>query len=287
MLVSIYGITVGEETHDFALTEVEIDLGDVRSADVVRPLRHGSRPGAEYLDAGTVTLSMVTPFGINDASAADAAVGRFLREWRRGIAEPPGTLTPLRVETGGKSRVVYGRPGRIAPPIPGSHALDQGIADLVAEFRILDPIVYSTEPTGLTISVIPKSIGGIIAPIKTPVTTTMTSGIEYRILKVPGEAPAPLRVTFHGPATDPIVRVGDVEIGIKGTLQYDEDVTADGRDLTVKLADGRPAATRLSRRSRLDKLALSPGDHEVSFTATDRTGTARATVEATPAYYHL
>ena len=287
MLVSIYGITVGEETHDFALTEVEIDLGDVRSADVVRPLRHGSRPGAEYLDAGTVTLSMVTPFGINDASAADAAVGRFLREWRRGIAEPPGTLTPLRVETGGKSRVVYGRPGRIAPPIPGSHALDQGIADLVAEFRILDPIVYSTEPTGLTISVIPKSIGGIIAPIKTPVTTTMTSGIEYRILKVPGEAPAPLRVTFHGPATDPIVRVGDVEIGIKGTLQYDEDVTADGRDLTVKLADGRPAATRLSRRSRLDKLVLSPGDHEVSFTATDRTGTARATVEATPAYYHL
>lgn len=287
MLVSIYGITVGEEDRDFALTEVDVSLGDVRTADVPWPLRSGSRPGAEYLDAGSVTMTMVTPYGINDAAAADAATGRFLRAWRQGMKEAPGVLTPLLVEAHGKARVVYGRPGRISPPIPGSYGLDQGIAEIVAEFRILDPIVYDAEPTGVTLSVIPKSLGGIIAPLVTPITTTITSGVEYRILTVPGDAPAPLRVIFHGPALDPVVRVNGVEIGVSGTILYDENVIADGRDRTVLLSDGRQAATRLSRRSRLDRLVAEPGEHEISFSATDRTGTARVTVEATPAYYHI
>lgn len=287
MLVSIYGLTVGEEDRDFALTDVEVDLGDLRTSDEPWPLRHGARPGAEYLDAGSITLTMVTPYGINDAAAADAATGRFLAAWRRGLKEPPGVLTPLLVEVGGKARVVYGRPGRVSPPIPGSYGLEQGIAEIVAEFRVLDPVVYSPDPTGVTLSVIPKSLGGIIAPIVTPVTTTITSGVEYRVITVPGTAPAPLRVTFHGPAEDPVVRVDGVEIGVTGTILYDEDIVADGRDRTVLFTDGRQAATRLSRRSRLDRLVVDPGDHEISFSATDRTGTARVTVEATPAYYHI
>lgn len=287
MLVSIYGLTVGEEDRDFALTDVDVNLGDVRSSDVAWPLRHGSRPGAEYLDAGSITLTMVTPYGINSAPEADAAVGRFLSAWRRGLREAPGTMTPMLVATEEKARVVYGRPGRVSPPIPGSHGLDQGIAEIVAEFRILDPIVYAPEPTGVTLSVVPRSLGGIIAPIVTPVTTTMTSGVEYRRINVEGSAPAPLRVTFHGPAKDPAVTIDGVEVGIAGSLQYDEDITVDGRDRTVTFSDGRPASARLSRRSRLDRLVLDPGDHEISFTATDRTGTARVTVEATPAYYHI
>lgn len=287
MLISIYGLTVGEEDRDFALTDVDVSLGDVRTGDVEWPLRNGARPGAEYLDVGSITLTMVTPYGINDSAAADAATGRFLGAWRRGMKEAPGVLTPLLVEVGGKARVVYGRPGRVSPPIPGSYGMEQGVAEIVAEFRILDPIVYSPDPVGVTLSVIPRSLGGIVAPIVTPVTTTITSGVEYRVITVPGAAPAPVRLTFHGPAKDPVVRVDEVEVGISGTIQYDEDVVVDGRDRTVLLADGRQAATRLSRRSRLDRLVLEPGDHEISFSANDPTGTARVTVEATPAYYHI
>src|SRR5699024_8472890 len=160
MLVSIYGITVGEEDRDFALTEVDFNLGDVRTSDTPWPLRSGSRPGAEYLDAGSITLTMVTPYGINSAPEADAAVGRFLSAWGGGLLGAPGTISPLLVETGGKTRVVYGRPGRIAPPTPGSHALDQGIAEIVAVFRILVPVAYAAAPTGVTLSVVPRSLGG-------------------------------------------------------------------------------------------------------------------------------
>lgn len=289
MLVSIFDITVGEEDRDFALTEVELDLGAVRAGDTEWPLRGGSRPGADYLDKGSATLTMVTPYGINSSSAADAAVGRFLAAWRRGTRTPAGEVVPLTISIEDKTRVVYGRPRRVSPPIPGSYAMEQGIAEIVAQFDILDPLVYGgeTDIVRANISVIPKSLGGIIAPIVTPVTTLMTSGVEYRWITVPGDAPAPLRVTFHGPATDPRVVISGVEVGIVGDVLYDEAITIDGRTLQATYSDGRPAATKLTRASRLDGLHLDPGEHEISFTATDRTGTARATVEATPAYYHI
>lgn len=287
MLVSLGGVTVGEEDQDFFLTDVEVELGSLRTGDVARPIGHGSRPGADFLEAGTVTLTMVTRYGINDYAGADAATGRFVRAWRQGLALRPGEMMPMRVSRGGVSRVVYGRPGRLAPPIPGSSAMDQGIAEIIAEFRVLDPFVYDVSGTGVTLSVIPRSLGGIIAPVTTPVTTTMSSGVEYRMLTVPGDAPAPLRVTFHGPATDPVVAVDGLEVGIVGPLAYDEDIVADSRSRTVTLTDGTPVGHRLSRTSRLDLLHVEPGIHEISFSATDRTGTARVTVEATPAYYHL
>lgn len=167
--------------------------------------------------------------------------------------------------------------------------LRQGSARVIAEFRVLDPFVYDTSSTGATISVVPRSLGGIIAPIVTPVTTTMTSGVEYRMLTVGGDAPAPLRVLFHGPARDPRVTVSGVEVGVIGEIAYDETIVVDGRTKSVHLDDAAqtPAGHRISRASRLDLLRVEPGAHEIAFTATDRTGTARVTVEATPTYFHL
>ena len=94
-------------------------------------------------------------------------------------------------------------------------------------------------------------------------------------------------MTFHGPCTDPKVIVDGVEVGIVGRVEYDEDVTVNGRARTVELANGQPAASRLSRGTRIDRMTLTPGEHEIAFAATDRTGTATATVSATPAFYHL
>lgn len=288
MLISLGGVTVGEEDQDFFLTDVQVDLGSLRTGDADLPYGHGARPGRDFRDAGTVTLSLCTRYGINDAASADLAVGRFMRAWGAGMRLGPGEMMPMRVVTGDRSRVLYGRPRRVSPPAPDSAALNQGIATIIAEFRVLDPFVYDQAESGLSLSVVPRSLGGIIAPITTPVTTTMTSGVEYRMMTVTGDAPAPLRVTFHGPARDPRLAADGVEIlGVVGSLAYDEDITVDGRTRTVALADGTPAGHRLARSSRLDLLRVEPGVHELAFSATDRTGTARVTVEATPTFYHL
>lgn len=287
MLVSLHDVTVGEPGYDLVITGFEPDIGDVRTSDAAWPLRNGSRAGVDFLDAGAITMTLRTRYGIRTREQADQVSSAFMRAWRRDLDAPPGHQTPLLVESGPKARLVYGRAGRINPPAVDSVLLRQGLAEIIAEFRVLDPLVYGVTPASVSISVIPRSIGGIIAPITTPVITTMTSGTEYRVLSVAGDAPAPLRVTFHGPAQDPVVRVAGVEVGITGQIAYDEDITVDGRARTVALADGSPAAHRLTRASRLDRLSVRPGEHEVAFSATDRTGTARVTVEATPAYYHL
>lgn len=287
MLISVMGFTAGEGDTDFELEGVEIELGDVRTSDIAWPLRHGSRPGVDFLEAGSITFSLVSSYGINDPEEADEAVNKFMGAWRSGLHAAPGEMVPLVIDTGHKSRVVYGRPRRVAQPVPGNNYLEAGIAEVTAAFSILDPLAYSQVPVVVPMSVIPKSLGGIVTPLVTPVTTTMSSGIEYRMLKVGGVAPAPLRVTFHGPAKDPKLEVGGVELGIKGTLLYDEEIIVDGRNRTVVYGDGRQASKKLTRNSRIDKLSVEPGNHNIGFTATDRTGTAQVTVEATPAYYHI
>ena len=287
MLVSYGGVTVGETSEDLFLTDVELDLGDMRTGDAEWPIRHGSRPGVDYLEAGSLTLTMCSSPNARDDAAANAAVSSFMRAWRLGLREGPGRLAPLWVSVGGRSRVVYGRPGRIAPPAPGSNAMKQGVAMLTAEFRILDPLVYAAEATETSVSVVPKTLGGIIAPVFTPIKTTLTSDTSYRFVTVEGDADAPFSVTFHGPATDPKVTVNGTEVGLVGNVAYDEDVTVNGRARTVELANGDPAAARMSRGTRIDRMLLPPGEHEIAFTATDRTGTARATVSVTPAFYHL
>ena len=287
MLVSYGGVTVGETSEGMFLTEVELDLGDMRTGDAEWPIRHGSRPGVDYLESGTLTLTLCSSPGARDDAAANAAVSEFVRAWRLGLREGPGRLAPLWVSVGGRSRVVYGRPGRLAPPAPGSNAMKQGVAMLTAEFRVLDPFVYAAESEDVTVSVVPKTLGGIIAPVFTPITTTLTSDTSYRFITVGGDADATFAVTFHGPATDPTVIVNGTEVGLVGSVAYDEDVTVDGRARTVELANGQPAASRLSRGTRIDRMTLPPGEHEIAFTATDRTGTATATVSVTPAFYHL
>lgn len=289
MLVSLHDVTVGEPGHDLVLTAFDVSIGDVRTGDAAWPLRHGSRAGVDFLDAGSITMTLRTRFGVRTREQADQVASAFMRAWRTDLGAAPGVQTPLLVESGAKARIVYGRAGRISPPQVDSVLLRQGLAEIIAEFRVLDPLVYGISPSSVSISVVPRSLGGIIAPITTPVTTTMTSGTEYRALRVAGDAPAPLRVIFHGPARDPKVTVGGVEVGVVGEIAYDENVIVDGRTRSVHLDDAAqtPAGHRLSRGSRLDLLRVEPGTHEVAFTATDRTGTARATVEATPAYYHL
>lgn len=287
MLVSLADVTVGEPGHDLVLTGFEVDLGSIRTGDAALPIGHGSRPGADFLEAGAITLTLRSAYGIRDSVAAERVTSAFMRAWRSSLSAGPGVMTPLLIEAGGRARMVYGRAGRISPPPPDTVLKRQGLVEIIAEFRVLDPHVYDVAGTGVTLSVLPRSLGGIIAPIVTPVTTTMTSGVEYRMLTVAGDAPAPLTVTFHGPALDPVITVGGAEVGIVGQLAYDEDIVVDGRTRSVTLINGTPAAHRLSRGSRLDLLKVDPGTHEISFSATDRTGTARVTVEATPAYYHL
>lgn len=287
MLVSLHDVTVGEPDRDLVLSGFEVSIGDVRHGDVDRPFGHGSRPGVDFLESGTITMTLRSAPGIRDRAGADRVSSAFLRAWRASLSTPAGVLSPLLVEAGGRRRLVYGRAGRISPPATDSVLKRQGLVEIIAEFRVLDPLVYDVSPVGATLSVIPRSLGGIITPLVTPITTTMTSGVEYRMLTVPGDAPAPLRVTFHAPARDPRVVVGGVEVGLTGQQAWDEDVIVDGRARTVTFPDGTAAAHRLSRASRLDLLRVEPGTHEISFSATDRTGTARVTVEATPTYFHL
>src|SRR5699024_11595456 len=119
-------------------------------------------------------------------------------------------------------------------PDPGSNAMKQGVAMLTAEFRILDPVVYAADSSDVSVSVVPKSLGGIVAPVFTPITTEMTGDTSYRFITVGGDADAPFSVTFNGPWSDPKVNVDGVEVVFVGRGEYDADGTMEGRGRTVE-----------------------------------------------------
>ena len=286
MYASINGVRVGGYDLPLVISGLESALGTVRADDATMPWTHGARPGLDWLEPGAVTLTVSTGAGIGWADALRLHE-ELAAAWRADLGAQPGQLTELTLEAGGRTRVLLGRCRRLATPIPDGVLVRQGAATTIAEFEVLVPFAFAEHWTETTITVVPRSLGGIIAPIVTPVTTLLTSGTAYRTITLTGSAPSPLQVVFHGPAKDPRLTVGGVEVGIVGDVAYDEHITIDGLTRTALTQDGRPAATRLTRSTQMHRLTLPQGVHELQLTATDRTGTAAVTVRARDAHYTL
>src|SRR5690625_6794490 len=95
VFISYEGVTVGETSNDLFLTEVELDLGDLRTGDVEWPLRHGSRPGVDYLESGSLTLTLCTSPQYRDEASASGGVCRFVGAWWRGMRGGGGGVAPV------------------------------------------------------------------------------------------------------------------------------------------------------------------------------------------------
>src|SRR5699024_4939993 len=162
------------------LTVVVLVLGELRTGDVEWSLGHGSRPVVDYLESGSLTLTLCTSPQYRDEASASGAVSRFLGAWRRGLREGPGRRAPLRASVAARGRVGGVRPGRVAPPARGSTHSEQGAAILTGEFRVLDLCVYAADSSSVSISLASESVGGRVTRIIPRVTTALTSDPSYR-----------------------------------------------------------------------------------------------------------
>ena len=214
-----------------------------------------------------------------------AALADLRSAWEGRRADPLDTSV-LRYMLAGRVRRVYGRPRRFHP-LMTPWARPNRILEVDTTFRLSDPLHYDDGERSVTLRIVPPSTGGLLAPLVAPLSTARSSAPDARFITVRGDAPAPVRVTFHGPATDPWVRGTGWEVGLNGSIAYDGQVTVDTRTTTVLRADGASVAGMLTRRTRLAEVRLAPGVHELSFGGIDPTGTASATVAWRDAHYSL
>lgn len=265
------GLEFGHREDDYGIHDFD-PTPALSTSRIDRPLSDGRWAGRDLRPGELWVFELVV--NATGLDAAVAASNRLEAVWTDPAFRQPGALVELSYDPDhvGRWRTVYGRFGRFTRIKPDIWARNGG-GRILAEFEVLDPRKYGTAAHSVSIPLVASSTGGLIAPLVAPLMTTKWSGESARAITVTGDAPTPLAVTFHGPLTDPQVRVGGQVVGIVGEVAGDLPVTVDGRTQVVSRGDGVAVPGRLSRRSRLDALTVAPGTHTVTFTGASSTNT--------------
>lgn len=275
MLFILGGVRFAADgTEPLVVTSFDPGERALRSSDITIDGQPGAIPSSEVENAGTWQFT-ISALGDTDTETLDH-IAALAAAWRPAALDRPATLVPLRYRLAGRWRRVYGRPGQFSDP--DAAYLDQGEAEALGAFRLLDPLHYDDTETAVDMGIVPASSALLKFPATPPFVWRTAGGETSRFAEVGGDSSTPVRIVFRGPVTRPWVRVGGVRVELTGTLAYDQTVTVDSRLLTVTRQNGASAAALLAPRTRLADLRLAPGRHEVTFGGTDETGTASVTV---------
>lgn len=278
------GFRFGGNDGDVFVTAFDPGSGEVRTQDVEAPGRAALLVGRDIPSPPAWTFELVT--NVTDADGALDLVSEMNRLWRLPAWRRPGVVGELRYTVGSRSRLVVGRPRRFTLP-DGGVFTQQGRAEFMCDFQLTDPRSFGSTQTSVSLTLVPESTGGLIAPLVTPLTTTVSGGTRSGFVTNTGDAPAPVTVTFHGPVTNPTVAGPGWEIGLSGSLAYDVEITVDTLAGTVTRQDGAQVGGRLTRGTRLKQAAIAPGESEITFTGADATGTSTATVSWRSAHWSI
>lgn len=277
--IEIDGYILGRKHSVFA---EDIDTGqiEVRDQDSLNPVGNNIFFGRDYLTPPMWTIAIATKAG--NAENGLNALGHVSKVWRapRGIGED----IKLRYHVAGRTRFVYGRP-RTFGTVPTGAGLNQGIIRALGEFKLTDTNHYDDTLKQVRVDIVPPLTGGgLTAPFVAPMVTT-TNGIRQgRIDDAGGNTGTPFELTIYGPISNPVIESDDWRISLKTSLAWDQSLTVDTRKMTITRNDGASLAGTLSRKSRLEKARINPGNNEFTFTGTDPTGTAYMIIAWHPAW---
>lgn len=275
MMFKFGGISFGGRSGSLIVTGFEPGAPEIRGGDVARPNRDGTIAGRNFLGSATWAFDLSTNRTSLDEARATAAA--LQSAWNDpAIRLNPNVLAPLSYELDGTWRRVYGRPDAFVG-IKGDVLATLGVGKLVCDFKVHDPVFYDDTESSMTLTIVPASTGGLMAPLVAPLTTVGSGAPRAGFVTNSGDAATPLKVRFKGPVVDPWVRSpSGWEIGLNGSLAYDETVTVDPLAGTVTRQNGQPANGMLTRKTRLSGSLVQPGVTELTFGGTDLTGTATA-----------
>lgn len=283
MMFRFSGVDFGGRSGSLIVSGFTPGAKEIRGSDLPRPNRDGTSAGRSFLGSATWAFDLST--NEHDLAGALANAGALQSAWEDpAVRLSPNVLVPLGYELNGRWRRVYGRPDAFTGP-KGDVLAKLGVGKVTCDFKVHDPLHYDDDESSVTLTIVPASTGGLMAPLVAPLSTVRSSEPRAGIVTNAGDASTPLKVLFKGPVSNPWVRgPGGWEVGVIGSLAYDESITVDPLAGTVTRQDGQPANGRLTRKTRLSGTLLQPGVTELTFGGTDLTGTATAKLSWRNAY---
>lgn len=249
------------------------DTPGVRRGDTGRARRHGSFPGAEYLEARTITATI--EIDGDDTSYS----GDIWDDFSRAHVVAEGLVRPWQVKlpglAGGRAIIVNARCARLALPTDQDYTQGQGHADV--QWLAADPRLYDANETEVSTAVADAGATRELWPWEWPITWggaasggTMTATNE-------GEFPAPWTATLTGPLTNPRLELaGSGEyLRLDATIASGETVELDSIDESILL--GGTVARDNWLRTGSSWFELAAGVNQLRFSAQAGTGSIAVT----------
>lgn len=282
--------TFGRGT-EFKIARVDFGSADITEGSIPNPRADGVRFGRDYKGGRTITFEG-NIFGV----PADTSVGRpegayhSLERIETAWEDPslrlnPGEVKRLSMHRAGRSRCVFGRPGRFAST---SGAGMRGWLPITFDFKTSDHLYYSDGEFVENVPFIPTGIGGLEGELIGPIVASgATEGSGS--LNVGGTQPTWLTYKINGPISGPMIEVTDewrAQLAID--LLYDQYVIVDPRPWarTVRRNDGANLSGAFTAQSvRISQMKLQPGRvNQVLLRGYDPTGTSSVDVYWRDAY---
>lgn len=213
-----FGGVLASDTRDDPLLVTELDLGgmSLRSHDSDNLAAHGSTPGVDYVAGNLVKFVLWSNRKTYQQGVQE--LNRFLNVWREAIYQSKtGQLIPLeyRHENDGPWQTIFG-----SPDFSSNSQIDEvahhGFSQASFEFRQHLPLTYG------------------------PSRQTQVTDGEYINFTL-SQGPVKPVVTFHGPFTDPVLTIGNMRIGLRGTAPSNDYWVVDPFARTIVDRYGRNA----------------------------------------------
>jgi hypothetical protein len=242
------------------------------------PSGDGVRFGRDSFGGMTWSFKLYTD--CDTEAEAYAALSELHGVWpREKVRKTSGAVVPLRYRVGGRTRRVYGRPGRFTAT-PNNLSLS-GRIDAVADFETVDHLVYDDMLNQHTIGLAlpPDPDAGLLVPFIAPFQSQPGSVPRQTSITIGGTEPTPIWMVFRGEITNPAVKIGGKNVQIQATTTTSDPVTVDARPWARSVTKASGGGVRINPRvTKLSELYLPPGEHEVVFSGLDASGTGSVQV---------
>lgn len=210
-------------------------------------------------------------------SSTSGHVRELVSALRDVVAPGEGPVTVKVTDSGtgrARTRGLYYKSGLRSPEWSSPRSVSYGL--VLAD---LDSRAFAADESTVRVHVVAaESTDGWLTPFEFPLVSTVSGDPRAGSVVNAGELPAPVRVRFQGPCTNPRVWADGFEAGYRGSLAHDQSVTLDGLNKTAILRGGgrspRHVAGAVTRKTRLSQLALPLGTSNLWFEASDPTGTS-------------
>lgn len=282
---SLAGVTFGLGT-DIGMIENGWQPGspELRVNHVNSPGASGRRFSREFLGATTWGFSLYTNVGNEEEAWERVAT---LRDAWRSLGDEADVVDsevvlPLTYRIAGQDRMVYGRPQAFDIVVDNT-SLSGRIA-IEANFELAYPIYFDADERSFTLSILPplNLEAGVIIPAIVPFVSSSSESSRSTSIVVGGDRPTPVVIELHagtGPLDNARVEINGNPIQLTDPVHPNDPVIIDPRPWARSVATLSGGAVGVDARvSRLSKLWLPPGTHEIVLTGTDPTSSASTVI---------